>query len=137
MKVFRNPPALHSPLAAYSHQAEITGAPRWLVLSGQIGMLPSGEVPADPIEQFGIALENLTGNLAAAGMQVGDLVKVTFYLVGDIDLQERRRLTADWLGEHRPCMTVLQVAGLATPQLRVEIDSLACTEESTSMEGNE
>ena len=38
MKVHRDPRTVHPPLGAYTHQAEITGSPRWLVLSGQIGV---------------------------------------------------------------------------------------------------
>lgn len=38
MKQSRNPKTIHPPLAAYTHQIEITGAQRWLMLSGQVGM---------------------------------------------------------------------------------------------------
>jgi enamine deaminase RidA (YjgF/YER057c/UK114 family) len=129
MNVFRNPQTVHAPLGAYTHQAEITGAPRWLVLSGQIGIRTSGELPDDPIEQLGIALDNLTANLNAVDMELRDLVKLTVYFAGDVDLQLRRRRILDWLGETRPCMTVAQVVALATPQLRVEIDAWACTDD--------
>ena len=39
MKQFKNPESVHSPLAAYTHQIEITEPKRWLVLSGQIGII--------------------------------------------------------------------------------------------------
>ena len=38
MKTQRNPDTVHAPLAAYSHQIEITGPQRQLVIAGQIGM---------------------------------------------------------------------------------------------------
>lgn len=41
-------------------------------------------MPDDPIAQLEIALDNLLRNLHAAAMDVHDLVKLTFYLVGDI-----------------------------------------------------
>ena len=132
MKVHRDPRTVHPPLGAYTHQAEITGSPRWLVLSGQIGMLPSGDLPDDPIEQLSIALDNLAANLDAAGMALPDLVKLTLYFVGDVDLALRRRRIGDWLGEIRPCMTLTQVVALATPELRVEIDAWACTDNPPS-----
>jgi enamine deaminase RidA (YjgF/YER057c/UK114 family) len=134
MKVFRNPPQIAVPLAAYSHQAEITGPVRWLVLSGQIGMTPSGDLPDDPVEQLGIALQNITANLDAAGMRHEDLVKLTIYLVGEVELRRRRQRLEEWLRGTRPCMTVIAVAGLATPALRVEIDALACAEEPATTE---
>ncbi|MEU7384911.1 MULTISPECIES: RidA family protein [unclassified Streptomyces] len=129
MNTFRNPQGIAAPLAAYSHQAEITGPVRWLVVSGQIGMAPTGELPEDPVEQLGIALDNITANLEAAGMRHEDLVKLTFYFAGEVDLQRRRRRMGEWLGDLRPCMTVMTVAALATPALRVEVEALACTED--------
>ncbi|MFF1556006.1 RidA family protein [Streptomyces sp. NPDC058279] len=137
MNTFRNPQGIAAPLAAYSHQAEITGPVRWLVVSGQIGMDPSGKLPEDPIEQLGIALENVTANLEAAGMSHDDLVKLTFYFAGEIDLQRRRQRLGEWLKDLRPCMTVMTVAALATPELRVEVEALACTEDSPATQRSE
>ena len=36
--IFRDPSTIHSPLAGYSHQAEVAGDARWLIVSAQIGM---------------------------------------------------------------------------------------------------
>ena len=128
MKSFRNPPDVHSPIVGYSHQAELAGAQRLLVLSGQIGQRPDGTVPADALEQLAVALENVARNLRAAGMEVCDLVKLTTYVVGDLDVIRRREITSTWLGGHRPCMTMLFVAGLALPIYKVEIDAWASRE---------
>ena len=56
---------------------------------------------------------------------LGDLVRLTFYLVGEWDTDARRQLVASRLGAHHPCMTLLFVAGLASPRLHVEIDAWA------------
>ncbi len=125
MKTSRDPSTVHPPLAAYSHQIEISGAERQLVISGQVGMRAGGDVPEDPIEQLGVALDNVERNLEAAGMDLGDLVRLTTYAVGEWDNDARRRLLASRLGEHRPCMTLIFVAGLASPALRVELDAWA------------
>jgi 2-iminobutanoate/2-iminopropanoate deaminase len=126
LKKFQNPETVHAPLAGYSHQVEITEVNRWLVLSGQVGVLVDGSLPYDPIDQFKIALDNIHKNLSAAGMEVQNIVKMTFYLAGEIDIDERRRALADWLGNHSPCSTLLYVTALATPDIKVEIDVLAC-----------
>jgi len=126
MKRFHNPETVHKPLAAYAHQIEIREPERWLVMSGQVGMRPDGTLPEDPLEQIRVALENVRKNLEAAGMGIQDLVKVTFYLVGEIDTAKRREVMAEWLGGHMPCSTLLYVAALATPALKVEIDAWAC-----------
>lgn len=124
MKEPRNPQDIHPPLGAYSHQIEVSGE-RLLVMSGQVGMREDGSVPDGAIAQLELALENVWRNLAAAGMDVRDLVKLTFYIVGPIDTDERRATVAAMLGDHRPCMTLLFISSLATPALKVEVDAWA------------
>ncbi len=129
MKTFANPPGLHAPLACYSHQAEIRGPQRWLVLSGQIGMTPQGAVPEDAAAQLALALDNVLENLRAAQMRREDLITLTFYLVAPDDAARRRQIISEKLGEHEPCMTVVYVAGLASPALKVEIEGWACRDD--------
>ena len=126
MKVYRNPSTVHAPLAAYTHQIEVSGAQRWLLMSGQIGMKEDGAIPDNPIEQLEVALDNIGKNLQAAGMGIQDLVKISIYLVDQIDPVRRREVLSTWLLGHEPCMTMLYVAGLATPNIKVEIDAWAC-----------
>ena len=85
MKEFRNPQNVHQPLGSYSHQIEITRNERLLVLSGQVGVREDGTVPDQAIEQMDVALENIFRNLRAANMDVKDIIKLTYYLVGEID----------------------------------------------------
>ena len=122
----RNPDTIHAPLGAYSHQVEVPGGSRWLVMAGQVGKTPDGRVPEDPVEQAELALVNVKRNLEAAGMGVEDVVKLTWYVVGQIDAQRRREVLTRWLGDHRPASTFLYVAGLASSEYRVEIDAVAC-----------
>lgn len=126
MKKIQNPESVHPPLGTYSHQIEISEAKRWLVLAGQIGMRADGSLPEDPLEQFRLALDNIHKNLQAAGMKIEHLVKLTVYLAGEMDTAKRRQASAEWLGDHRPCSTLIYVAGLATPDIKVEIDAWAC-----------
>jgi len=126
MKSARNPDTVHPPIGFYSHQIEVSGAPRWLVISGQVGRTLDGAVPADPIEQLSLALDNVRRNLDAAGMAVSDIVKVNWYLVGDVDTAVRREVTKAWLGDHEPCSTLVYVARLAAPEYRVEVEAWAC-----------
>jgi enamine deaminase RidA (YjgF/YER057c/UK114 family) len=125
MKEFRNPQDIHEPLGSYSHQIEVKGNERLLVISGQVGMRQDGTLPEDPLEQIDIAFENVIHNLHAANMDVKDLIKITYYLVGDIDTAKRRELMLSKLQGHKPCSTLVYVARLATPAIRVEIDAWA------------
>lgn len=125
MKEFRNPKNVHQPLGSYSHQVEIKGNERMLVMSGQVGMKEDGTVPEDPIEQIEVALENIFHNLQAADMDVKDIIKLTYYLVGEIDTAKRRELVASKLQGHQPCSTLLYVTALASPIYKIEIEALA------------
>lgn len=125
MKESRNPQNIHKPLGQYSHQIEITGNERMLVLSGQVGMREDGSVPEDALEQIDVAFENIFRNLQAANMDVKDIVKLTYYLVGEIDTAKRRELTASKLQGHQPCSTLLYVAALAAPIYKIELDAWA------------
>jgi enamine deaminase RidA (YjgF/YER057c/UK114 family) len=125
MKEFRNPQNIHQPLGSYSHQIEIGGNERMLVLSGQVGMREDGTVPDDPLEQIDVAFENIFRNLWAANMDVRDIIKLTYYLVGEIDTAKRRELVVSKLRGHKPCSTLLYVASLASPIYKVEIDAWA------------
>ena len=125
MKEFRNPQDVHQPLGSYSHQLEISGNERVLVLSGQVGVREDGTVPDQALEQMDIAFENIFRNLRAANMDVKDIIKLTYYLVGELDTAKRRELVASKLQGYKPCSTLLFVAGLASPIYKVEIEALA------------
>jgi enamine deaminase RidA (YjgF/YER057c/UK114 family) len=125
MKEFRNPQDIHAPLGSYSHQSEISRNERLLVLSGQVGMRQDGTVPDDPFEQIDIAFENILRNLRVANMDVKDIIKLTYYLVGEIGTAKRREIVLSKLQGNQPCSTVLYVAALASPMFRIEIDAWA------------
>lgn len=125
MKEFRNPQDIHKPVGSYIHQIEIKGNERMLVISGQVGMKEDGTVPDDPYEQLGIAFDNIVHNLHAANMEVKDLIKVNWYLVGKFDPAKRRDVILSKLNGHNPCSTLVQVVALASPIYRVEIEAWA------------
>jgi len=124
MKEFRNPQDVHEPVGSYSHQIEIRDE-RLLLISGQVGMRQDGTIPDDPFEQIDLAFENIFKNLRAANMDVKDIIKLTYYLVGEIDTAKRREVVLSKLQGHQPCSTLLYVAALASPAFRVEIDAWA------------
>lgn len=126
---FANPPELPAPAAPYSHLVEISGQVRWLILSGQLGLAADGTLPADVPGQLGLALTNVSAALTAAGMGVEDVVQLRIFVVGTSDPVQRRAVFEAWLGDHRPCMTLVQVAGLAAPQFLVEVEALACRDD--------
>jgi 2-iminobutanoate/2-iminopropanoate deaminase len=125
MKEHRNPDTVHAPLGAYSHQVEVTGERRLLAIAGQVGIRPDGSLPGSPAEQLEVALANIEANLTAAGMNSGDLIKLTLFLTDEIAADERRSIVGRALGDVVPAMTLVYVARLAAPALKVEVEALA------------
>ena len=125
MKQARNPETVHAPLGRYVHQIEVSGENRILFLAGQVGIAPDGTVPADPVAQLGVALDNVMRNLEAAGYEPTDLVKLTTYVVGEMDAAGRRAELDRVLGSHITTSTLVYVAALASPDYKVEVDGWA------------
>ena len=129
MKEFRNPQNVHAPLGAYTHQVEVSGNERLLVLSGQVGAREDGSLPDAPLEQLEVCFDNILRNLEAAGMGVQDILKLTYFVVGEIDMAKRREIINAKLQGHKPCSTFLYVAGLASPAYKVEVEAIAARAE--------
>jgi enamine deaminase RidA (YjgF/YER057c/UK114 family) len=125
MKQSRNPETVHAPVGRYVHQIEASGESRLLFLSGQVGKRLDGSVPSDPVEQLAVALENVLANLEAAGFEPSDLVKITTYVVGEMDPAGRRAAIDRLLGDHVTTSTLVFVPKLAAPEYLVEIDGWA------------
>ncbi len=120
MKQVRNPETVHAPLGRYVHQIEVSGESRILFLSGQVGVEPDGNVPVDPVNQLGVAIANVVRNLVAAGFEITDLVKLTTYVVGEMDPVGRRAELDRVLGSHVTTSPLVYVAGLATPDYKAQ-----------------
>lgn len=122
---FSNPAGAPQPQSRYSQAALVEGEGRRLVLSGQVGIRPDGTPVAAPAEQIGQALANLGALLAAHGMGVGNIVKMTVFLTDPALLGEWRRRREAFLQGHAPASTLLIVAGLASPDFKVEVEAEA------------
>lgn len=102
---------------------------RQLICAGQTAVDASGapQFNGDMRGQIGLALDNLAALLGAAGMGLGNVVKLTVYAT-DVDAALHN---FDLLGMRfgpegvRPPMTLLGVTRLAVPGLMVEIDAVA------------
>ena len=125
MYTVRNPEAIAAPAGRYVHQIEVGNPSRLLFISGQIGIRPDGSVPADPVEQLDVALQNVLANLEAAGLPIEAITKLTTYAVGELDPAGRRAVLDKHLGAHISCSTLVFVASLARPEFLVEVDAWA------------
>lgn len=125
MLTARNASTVAQPLARYSHAIEVPADARWLYVSGQVGMRPDGEVPADIEAQADQAFANVVAILEDAGMSVADLVKVTSFLVGTEQIPAYRAAREKHLGKAAPASTLLVIDALARPDLKIEVEAVA------------
>lgn len=114
---------------AYNQAELIEGSQRMLVCAGQTATDADG-APAhagDIAAQFALALDNLDSVLAAGGMSLGDVVRLTIYTTDVDGLFPHYGLLAERLASAgvMPPATLLGVARLAFPELLVEIDATA------------
>jgi 2-iminobutanoate/2-iminopropanoate deaminase len=124
MKV-HNPDAIAAPIGAYVHGLETPPGARMLHVSGQIGIRKDGSIPEDAAGQSAVTWDNIKAILASAGMDVGNIVKMTAYLTDPADLPAYGAARTAALGDHRPTSTLLYVPALVKPELKVEVEVIA------------
>ena len=88
--------------------------------SGQIPVCPqTGEIPADVQDQARLSLENVKAIVVAAGLSVGDIIKMTVFIT---DLNDFATIN-----EHQatyPTRSCVQVARLPK-DVKLEIEAIA------------
>ncbi len=112
------------PVGRYSHAVEVWDSRRTLYLSGQIPVTLDGEAPPGFREQCQLAWRNLEAQLAAAGMRLENLVKVTTFLSDQRYAEENAAVRREVLGDLRPALTVV-IAAMFDPAWLVEIEAIA------------
>lgn len=120
-----NPPNVSPPFSRYSQGALVTGRLRWLHVSGQVGMRPDGCILNGIEAQLHQAWDNVLGVLAGVHMTADHLVKVNVFLTRPQDVGIYREIRDQRLEGRAPASTLLVVAGLARPELLVEIEAVA------------
>lgn len=125
MKLLLNPTSLGSTPRGYTHGILVAGPSDIVYVSGQVGEDPDGNVPADFKEQARLAWKNVEAVLVDAEMSLGEIVKVTAYLINADDRQDFAEIREEFLKRSKPASTLVYVSGLASPAYRVEIDVIA------------
>lgn len=128
-KKFITPKGIAAPASNYSHGALVTGSPRRLMISGQIGLDPDGSLaggkPGDMAAQMERCWRNVFAILESEGMTKEDLIKVTVYVTRSDATALYRDIRDRMLDGHAPAATYVVVAGLASPDFLVEIEGEA------------
>jgi len=112
----------HQPVSHYCHAVR-AGDRVWI--SGTVGIDADGNIPADTVEQFRVAMSNLDAVLHATGGLACDIVKVTVFLTDIADRARINPIREHYFGDHRPASTLVEVRALVLPELKVEIEAEA------------
>src|SRR3954463_12423346 len=125
MNIRHTPQNVAAPFGPYSHAVEVPEGSRLLYISGEVGVLPEGTVPQGIEAQAEVCWQNIIAILADAGMTIGDLVKITTYLVRPEDVAAAGAARARYFGDARPGSATIIVKALVMPQWLIEIEAVA------------
>jgi enamine deaminase RidA (YjgF/YER057c/UK114 family) len=120
-----NPSEVAGPFATYSHGIELDGPHRFLFGAGQTGVAADGSVGEGIEEQTRLVWDNIRTVLAAANMEIADIVQLNMLLIDRADYQPAAAIREAVLDGHRPASTLMYVAGLARPEWLIEVDFIA------------
>lgn len=120
-----NPSALRPPPGPWSNAVEIRPGARYLFTCGLVGVRQDGSFEQGIEAQTVRIFENLKILLAEAGMGMHDVVKIISYMVDVREQPAYAQARKPYLGDAHPAMTLLGVAQLSNPVLRVEVEVIA------------
>ena len=113
----------------FSHAIEVRGAQRIVFCAGQISADADGKVmhPGDMLAQFHCALDNIEAVLREAGLGLGDVVRLNYYVTDIPAFLEAVPKVGVRLKEAgcKPASTLLGVVRLAEPGWMIEVEATA------------
>ena len=98
----------------------------WCFVAGTTGRDPdTGEMPADVIAQTENAFRIIEAALEEAGFRLADVVRATYYITHVGYADAITPVLGAMFGDIRPAATMVVVAGLIQPEMKVEIEVTA------------
>ncbi len=112
-------------IGPYSQAVVVNG---FVYTSGQIGLLPNGELVADDVEsQTHQVMKNLFYVLESANAHFNDVIKTTIFLEDMRDFDKINAIYAHYFGTHKPVRSTVAVRSLPK-NVKIEIDCIALAE---------
>ena len=118
-----NPEGMTQP-TAYSHLVKVDNL---LFIAGQVALDGDGNIVGerDMSAQVRQVLENLQTVLASQGADFSNVVKVNIFTTDIDSFLESSAVRREYLGDHPPTSTLVQIERLARPVFLVEIEAIA------------
>ena len=111
--------------SAYYAPATSTSSKEIIHVSGQAGVSRIGVLPADYESQIHLAMLNIHRILVASNSSVTDILKLTLNIVNyDPSRRKHAKIVQNFLGKHRPAITLVPVSQLAIPGWLFEVDAV-------------
>jgi reactive intermediate/imine deaminase len=110
-----------------SHYTDAVRAGDLLFVSGCVAFDAEGRLVGgdDVVAQARQVFRNVGAVLEAAGAGFGDVVKVTVYLTDVDDRAAINPVRREVFGDARPASTLVEVAALAVPGAKLEVEAVA------------
>ncbi len=108
-----------------SHYCHVVRAGNQIWVSGAVGVREDGSIPESTVEQFRLALASVDACLRHVGAGPAYVVKVNVYMTDITERAAINPLRQKYFGEHLPASTLVEVAGLVDPKMKVEIEAIA------------
>ena len=83
------------------------------------------QMPADVGTQVHNCFKTISGVLEDAGFALADVVRATYYVVDAADMATVTSICAQYFRDIRPAGTIVTVAALLKPEMKVEIEVTA------------
>ena len=122
---FYDPATIGAPGPTYHHAVETPVGARVIHISGQIAQKLDGSIPATIEEQSEVVWQNIHAILAAADMDVSNIVKITSYVTKHENFAKYAAVRSKYLGANRPASTALVISALVKPEWLVEVEAIA------------
>ncbi len=110
-------------LAAIFEPVRTAGS--FVFVSGQTPLQSDGGVPEDVGSQAQLVIRKIEELLVAQGLDLGAVIKVTYFLTDIADLAAVRAALDEVLPEPRPAASLVEISGLIDPRFRIEIEAIA------------